>query len=597
MKRPTPHAFQNSKIIHRKSKMIIALIQMNPTVGALDANTDRIISRAWEAFNGGARLIIFPELTVSGYPPEDLILKDHFCADCETQFQRLAKDLPPEAYVVVGSPVAGNGEKYNAAMVFHGSEIAGEYRKMLLPNYGVFDEHRVFKAGTEPFVCSIDGQRAALHICEDSWEPDGAAVASLEGRDIDLLINLSASPYYRNKLNDRIDVLAQTAQKLDTTLVYCNLVGGQDELVFDGASMVFAPDGTCLARAKQFQEDILYCFAPQASRLPRTAGCQPASESRQDAGDTVPRTAGVPPASESRQDAGDTTPRKEPPLPDLEEIYEALKLGLKDYVEKIGFKRVVVALSGGIDSAIVLAVAVDALGKDRVAAVTMPSQYSSSGTLNDAVEMAAILGVELHTIPIKGLYNGFESELSKIWGADKASGIAEENLQARIRGNLIMALSNEYGWLVLTTGNKSEMAMGYCTLYGDMNGGYALIKDVPKTLVFDLCRWRNEQGEAPVIPPTIIDRPPSAELRPDQKDSDSLPPYEVLDPILEDYVENDMGIDGLIAKGYDEAIVRRVVHAVELSEYKRRQSPPGVKITPKSFDRDRRMPIVNRYRN
>jgi len=556
--------------------MKTALIQMNPTVGALDTNADRIISSAWTAFNQGARLIVFPELAISGYPPEDLILKDHFCADCEAQFLRLEKELPPEAFVVVGSPVSRDGGKYNAALVFHASETLGEYRKMLLPNYGVFDEHRLFTAGTEPLVFDIEGQRAAIHICEDSWEPDGAAVASLEGQGIDLLINLSASPYHRGKLGGRIDVMEQTARKLDATLLYCNLVGGQDELVFDGASMVFAPDGSRLARAKQFEEDILY-FVP-----PRPAG---------------PRTADVPPASESRQDAGDTTPRKEVPLGELEEVYEALKLGLKDYVEKIGFKHVVVALSGGIDSAIVLAIAVDALGSDRVATVTMPSQYSSSGTLNDAVEMADILGVELHTIPIKGLYDGFETELSKVWGADKVAGLAEENLQARIRGNLIMALSNEYGWLVLTTGNKSEMAMGYCTLYGDMNGGYALIKDVPKTLVFDLCRWRNEQGETPIIPPSIIERPPSAELRPDQKDTDSLPPYEVLDPILEDYVENDMGIDGLIAKGYDEAIVRRVVHAVELSEYKRRQSPPGVKITPKSFDRDRRMPIVNRYRN
>ncbi|MEE9367459.1 MAG: NAD+ synthase, partial [Pontiella sp.] len=391
---------------------------------------------------------------------------------------------------------------------------------------------------------------AAIHICEDSWDSNGDAVASLAGHDIDLLINLSASPYYRNKLNDRINVLVQTAQKLNTTLLYCNMVGGQDELVFDGASMVIAPDGSRIARAKQFQEDILYF---------------------------------------------DNASRKEAPLPDLEEVYEALKLGLRDYVDKIGFKRVVVALSGGIDSAIVLALAVDALGKERVATVTMPSQYSSDGTLSDAGEMASLLDVEFHTLPIKKLYGNFEQELSTVWGSTKEPGLAEENLQARIRGNLIMALSNEYGWLVLTTGNKSEMAMGYCTLYGDMCGGFAAIKDVPKTLVFDLCRWRNEQSL--VIPPSIIERPPSAELRPDQKDTDSLPPYDVLDPILEDYVENDMGIGSLIAKGYDEANIRRVVHAVELSEYKRRQSPPGIKITPKSFDRDRRMPIVNRYRN
>jgi NAD+ synthase (glutamine-hydrolysing) len=547
--------------------MKTALVQMNPTVGALEANTDRMVSKAREAFDAGARLIVFPELVVSGYPPEDLILKDHFCADCEAQLQRLEKELPPEATVVVGAPVSGNGKKHNAALVFHGSKTVGEYHKMLLPNYGVFDEKRLFEAGTEAFVFDLDGQTAALHICEDSWAPDGAAVASLEGKGIDLLINLSASPYYRGKLDDRMGVLAQTAQKLDATLLYCNLVGGQDELVFDGASMVFAPDGTHLARAKQFQEDILYFAVEQAGK----------------------------PAPHVGQAFQPAHPRKEAPLPDLEEVYEALKLGLKDYIDKIGFKRVVVALSGGIDSALVLALAADALGKERVAAVTMPSQYSSSETLGDAGKMAGILDIEFHTIPIKGLYDKFESELSKIWGAEKEPGLAEENLQARIRGNLIMALSNEHGWLVLTTGNKSEMAMGYCTLYGDMAGGFAVIKDVPKTLVFDLCRWRNEQGL--VIPPSIIERPPSAELRPDQKDTDSLPPYEVLDPILEDYVENDMGIAGLIAKGYDEAIVRRVVHAVELTEYKRRQSPPGVKITPRSFDRDRRMPIVNRYRN
>ena len=539
--------------------MKIALVQMNPTVGALAANTDLIISMAREAFEDDAQLIVFPELAVAGYPPEDLILKDHFCNDCEIQIQRLVKELPSEATIVVGVPIARNGKKYNAAIVFRSGKIIGEYHKILLPNYGVFDEKRLFEAGTEPLIIEIAGQTAAIHICEDSWDPNGDAVVSLAGKNIDLLINLSASPYYRNKLNDRIRVLAQTARKLNATLLYCNVVGGQDELVFDGASMVFAPDGSRVAQAKQFKEDTLYYDG--LARMP------------------------APHAGQAPM----------PALPDMEEVYEALKLGLKDYVNKIGFKRVVVALSGGIDSAIVLALAVDALGKDRVATVTMPSQYSSDGTLGDAAEMATLLDVEFHTLPIKELYGNFEQELATIWGSTKEPGLAEENLQARIRGNLIMALSNEYGWLVLTTGNKSEMAMGYCTLYGDMCGGFAVIKDVPKTLVFDLCRWRNEQSF--VIPPSIIERPPSAELRPDQKDTDSLPPYEVLDPILEDYVENDMGIGSLIAKGYDEVIVRRVVHAVELSEYKRRQSPPGVKITPKSFDRDRRMPIVNRYRN
>ncbi|WP_372794659.1 NAD+ synthase [Pontiella sp.] len=539
--------------------MITALVQMNPTVGALQSNADLIVSNARKAAEAGAELILFPELALAGYPPEDLILKDHFCNDCALQLERLRKELPPEPFIIIGAPVARDGKKYNAALVFQGSEIIGEYHKMLLPNYGVFDEKRLFEAGTEPLIMNLNGKIVAVHICEDSWDPEGPAVQALENKRIELLINLSASPYHRGKLlNDRIDVLAQTARKLNTTLLYCNMVGGQDELVFDGASMVFAPDGSRIARAKQFHDDILF-YGAQAEKQVQL--------------------------------------RKEAPLPDYQEVYEALKLGLKDYVNKIGFKRVVVALSGGIDSALVLAIAVDALGKDRVASVTMPSQYSSSGTLGDAHEMADLLDIEFHEIPIKGLYDQFSGELSKVWGKDKQPGLAEENLQARIRGNLIMALSNEYGWLVLTTGNKSEMAMGYCTIYGDMAGGFAVIKDVPKTLVFDLCRWRNEQEGGIVIPPSIIERPPSAELRPDQKDSDSLPPYEVLDPILEDYVENDMGIDSLTAKGYDEAIVRRVIHAVELSEYKRRQSPPGVKITPKSFDRDRRVPIVNRYRN
>jgi len=525
---------------------------MNSTVGALEANAGRIIEQARTAVADGAELVVFPELALCGYPPEDLILKDHFTNDCHLQLQRMAGELPPKACVVVGTPIAENGLKYNAAAVLHNGTITGIYKKMLLPNYGVFDEKRLFASGTAPLVFDFKGKTIAVHICEDSWYADGMAVKSISDQNTDLLLNLSASPYHRGKLIDRVSALAETAKTLKTHMLYCNMTGGQDELVFDGASMVFTPDGSRIARAKQFHEDILYFDG------------QPA--------------------------------RKEIPLPDLEEVYEALKLGLKDYVDKIGFKRVVVALSGGVDSALVLAIAVDALGRDRVVAVTMPSQYSSSGTLGDAHAMAKGLEVEFYEIPIKGLYENFEMELAKVWGADKQPGLAEENLQARIRGNLIMALSNEYGWLVLTTGNKSEMAMGYCTIYGDMAGGFAVIKDVPKTLVFDLCRWRNSQGSE-VIPPSIIERPPSAELRPDQKDSDSLPPYEELDPILRDYVENDMGIDGLVAKGYDEAVVRRIVHAVELSEYKRRQSPPGIKITPKSFDRDRRMPIVNRYRN
>jgi NAD+ synthase (glutamine-hydrolysing) len=535
--------------------MKIALIQMNPIVGALTDNATQIIKEAQAAASNGAELIVFPELALSGYPPEDLILKDHFAADCAIELERLKRELPKKPLILVGSPIAEDDFKYNAAIAFREGSIQGIYRKMCLPNYGVFDEYRLFEAGTQPLILELNGLKAAIHICEDSWLTSGPAVSTLIDREVDLLINLSASPYHRGKLSERIDVLAATAQTLNTPLLYCNMVGGQDELVFDGASMVLAPNGSRIARAKQFFTDRLEVELDTPS-----------------------------------------TARKEVPLPALDEIYSALKLGLADYINKNGFQRVVVALSGGIDSALVLALAVDALGKERVAAVTMPSHYSSSETLGDAGEMARLLDIEFYTLPIKNLYDCFAGELATVWGADKKPGLAEENLQARIRGNLIMALSNEYGWIVLTTGNKSEMAMGYCTIYGDMAGGFAVIKDVPKTLVFELCHWRNAQGSI-AIPPSIISRPPSAELRANQKDTDSLPPYEELDPILEDYVENDLGIDSLIAKGYPEEIVRRVVRAVELSEYKRRQSPPGIKITPKSFGRDRRMPITNRYRN
>ena len=530
--------------------MHAALLQINPTVGALRSNADLIIQEAHRAADAGAELLITPECALSGYPPEDLILKDHFCADCQNELDSLINELPKEPLILIGTPLLRNGKKHNAAIAIQNGTIVGEYYKQLLPNYGVFDEKRLFAPGTESLILNHTGKKIAVHICEDSWEPEGTAVTNIE-QPIDLLINLSASPYHRGKQKDRLRILQQTAQSLSTTLLYCNLIGGQDELVFDGSSMVIAPDGSLISRAPAFMTHTLHWNTASAEITP--------------------------------------------PLNELSEIYEALKLGLHDYVEKTGFKKVVIALSGGIDSALVLALAVDALGTDRVISVTMPSRYSSSGTLQDAIDMANRLHIPIHQIPIEPLHHQFQNQLTSIWENKTSAELTDENLQARIRGNLIMAISNEFNWLVLTTGNKSEMAMGYCTLYGDMCGGFALIKDVPKTTVFDLCRWRNEQSE--VIPPEIINRPPSAELRPDQKDTDSLPPYHQLDPILEAYVEQDLGIDGLISAGFDPDLAKRVIHAVELSEYKRRQSPPGVKITPRSFDRDRRMPIVNRYRN
>ena len=521
--------------------MKTALIQFNPTVGALEENADRIIELASAAALDGAQLIIFPELSLCGYPPEDLILRPHFIEDCAKQLGRLASELPAEAFCIVGTPV----ERFNAAAVFHGAKQIGIYRKMLLPNYGVFDEKRVFEEGTEPFTFDAFGTKVGIHICEDSWLANGAACKALAAEQPDLVVNLSASPYHRGKRLEREAVFAAAAQTMSAPLLFCNQVGGQDELVFDGGSAAFEADGTLAARAPLFEEGTL---TPGAGIFQT--------------------------------------------LEPLEEVYEALKTGLRDYVNKNGFKKTVVAVSGGIDSALVLAIAVDALGADHVAAVTMPSQYSSNETLSDAEKIAANCGVEFHTIPIFPIFGKFTEELSNHWNPEP--GLAEENLQARIRGTLIMALSNKNGWLVLTTGNKSEFATGYCTLYGDMAGGFAVIKDVPKTLVFDLCRWRNEQGV--VIPPSTIERPPSAELRPDQQDTDSLPPYDVLDPILEAYVEKDMGIDAMLAEGFDEEAVRKAVRLVDLSEYKRRQGPPGIKITPKAFGRDRRMPITNRYR-
>ncbi|NOU35502.1 MAG: NAD+ synthase [Kiritimatiellaceae bacterium] len=555
-----------------------ALIQMNPAVGALEENAGRMIADAEGAAGTGAQLIVFPELALCGYPPEDLVLRPQFIQDCDKQLKRLADNLPKQVYTVVGAPLTDGTGRYNAAVVFHAGKVVGIYRKMLLPNYGVFDEKRVFDAGNEAFTFDAFGTKVGIHICEDSWQPDGDACRALAAERPELVINLSASPYHRGKRFEREAVFAAAARKLNAALLFCNQVGGQDELVFDGGSAAFDAAGNVTARAPLFVEHTLIpTVVGQASLYPESL-CSACEQN-----DTRSRIREARPTSSKDWDS----------LDPVEEVYEALKLGLRDYVNKNGFKKTVVAVSGGIDSALVLTLAVDALGKDRVAAVTMPSQYSSNETLSDAGLITKNLGVEFHTIPIFPIYEKFTGALAEVWKSAQPD-LTEENLQARIRGTLIMALSNKFGWLVLTTGNKSEFATGYCTLYGDMAGGFAVIKDVPKTLVFDLCRWRNRQGV--VIPPSTIDRPPTAELRPDQKDSDSLPPYDVLDPILEAYVEKDMGVAEMLAAGFDEAAVRKAVRLVDLSEYKRRQGPPGIKITPKAFGRDRRMPITNRYR-
>ena len=537
--------------------LCIALAQIDAVVGALDANAERITRAAHAAADAGAEVVVFPELALSGYPPEDLVLKRHFVEDARAAVEALASRLPPAALAIVGTPWPGTDRCHNAAVAIHGGRIVAVYRKMLLPNYGVFDEKRLFEPGTEPGLVEFDGWRLGLHICEDSWFPAAAPCTSLRAARVDGVLNLSASPYHRGKRAQREEVLGAAARACGAPLLYCNLVGGQDELVFDGASMAFAADGRLVARGRSFAEDTV--------RVELPAGAEAAAQS-------------VEPAPEGPA-----------------EVYAALALGLRDYVEKNGFKKVVVAVSGGIDSALVATIAVDALGRDRVCAVTMPSQYSSGETLGDAHLLARNLGIELFEVPIRGLHEAYLADLSKLWPG-RGPDTTEENLQARIRGNLIMALSNKFGWLVVTTGNKSEIATGYCTLYGDMAGGFALIKDVPKTLVWELSRWRNTQAGRELIPASTIERPPTAELRPGQKDTDSLPPYEVLDAILERYVERDQGLAEIVAAGLDAATVQRVLRLVDLNEYKRRQGAPGVKITPKAFGRDRRLPITNQYR-
>lgn len=561
--------------------IMVALAQVDVTVGALAANAAKLVRVSREAAGAGARVIVFPELALSGYPPEDLVLKRHFLEDCERQVQRLVRELPPEAIVIAGCPRAAKEKAANTAVVFHGGREAACYRKMVLPNYGVFDEKRVFEPGRRAALLEVDGIRIGLHICEDSWDLDEAAARLLRDRDLDALVNLSASPYHRGKLALRENILRDAARFLGCPVLYANVVGGQDELVFDGASLALSAEGALTARARQFSEDVLY--VPVLARGLKSARSSDAPKVQRIEIEAGEGPAGPAPAL-----------RVEPVLEDPAEVYAALKLGLRDYVDKNGFDKVVVALSGGIDSALVATLARDALGAERVKGVTMPSQYSSAETLGDAGLLARNLGIELFTLPIRRLYETYVEELAPVFGARKPD-VTEENLQARIRGNLVMALSNKFGWLVLTTGNKSELATGYCTLYGDMVGGFAVIKDVPKTLVFELARWRNRQAGTAPIPISTIERPPTAELRPNQKDTDSLPPYDLLDAILERYVELDESVPSIVAAGFDPATARRVARLVDRSEYKRRQGAPGIKITPKAFGRDRRMPITNLY--
>jgi NAD+ synthase (glutamine-hydrolysing) len=556
-------------------RLRLALCQLNPTVGDLLGNEALIVSGIEAARAAGAGLVAFGELALTGYPPEDLLQKEHFLRDVRAALERIAEHTTG-LVAVVGYPERAD-RTYNAAAILAGGRVAAVYRKIHLPNYGVFDEQRYFAAGKRAGLIELGGARIGITVCEDIWLP-GAPCSELGDAGAALVLNISASPYHAGKGGERErDVVGARVRETGVAYAFCALVGGQDELVFDGDSFVMAPTGEILARAAQFETELLIADVELPAREPRASAAEVLASLPAPAppGEPVPVRIAVPLA-----------PREA-------EVYAALECGLRDYVRKNGFRHVVLGLSGGIDSALVATIAADSLGPDQVSAAVMPSVFSSSATQGDARTLAATLGIELLELPIASAMEAYEALLAPAFDGREAD-ITEENLQARIRGNLLMALSNKFGWLVLTTGNKSEMSVGYSTLYGDSAGGFALIKDIEKTLVYALARWRNARSE--VIPASILDRAPSAELRPGQTDQDSLPPYEVLDAILRGYVERNAGRDELVAQGLPAEAVERVIALVDRSEYKRRQAPPGIKITELAFGRDRRMPITNRYR-
>jgi NAD+ synthase (glutamine-hydrolysing) len=565
-------------------RLRLALAQLDLVVGDLTGNSARMLEAYEQADAQGCDLIAFPELAITGYPPEDLLLKPAFVAQANEALEKVAARTGRLA-AVIGFPEVGR-DLFNAAAVCAHGRVQGVYRKHLLPNYAVFDEQRYFAPSTvDGPLFVVAGVRVGITVCEDAWSPTGPIITQAAG-GAELIVNINASPYYAGRLNEREAMLATRAADAQVPVAYVNLVGGQDELVFDGASMVFDESGTLVARASQFVEDLLIVDLDVRPgfrrRLLDPRGRATAAP--------LPET----PVSDVRIGAPHDPSRVEDRLPPVHEVYEALVLGTRDYVTKNGFERVLIGLSGGIDSSLVAAIAADALGPDRVTGVLMPSRYSSDHSITDAEALATNLGIEAVTVPIEEAHHAFTQLLEPAFDGT-APGLAEENLQARIRGTLLMAISNKFNWMVLTTGNKSEMATGYSTLYGDMAGGFAVIKDVPKMLVYALCVDRNRRAGRALIPETVLEKPPSAELRPEQKDEDSLPPYAVLDEVLQDYVEEDLSAAEIEAQGFDRETVQRVVALVDRSEYKRRQAPPGIRVSAKAFGKDRRLPITNRW--
>jgi NAD+ synthase (glutamine-hydrolysing) len=535
----------------------IALAQVDTTVGDLDGNVELLTAWTARASEANADVVVFPELAITGYPPEDLVLRPSFVDDNLEAIEALAGDTAGGCALVVGFVDRTDRGIHNAAGLISDGTVVARYHKVKLPNYGVFDERRTFVPGDAACAVRLAGAELGLSVCEDAWMP-GPPFDEYARRKSPVILNINASPFHRGKSSERFDICRDRAHETGSWIVYVNAVGGQDELVFDGGSIVVRPDGSLAHHAALFEEDLLVVEIG---------------------------------------DDGSSGPERDDWPQDVEQVYRALVLGLRDYVRKNAFDEVVLGLSGGIDSAFVAVLAADALGPDAVRTVAMPSRYSSAESLEDAREVARSLGLRFDVLEIDGIFSGYLDALREPFRGTEP-GVAEENLQARVRGNLLMALSNRFGSLVLATGNKSEYAVGYATLYGDMAGGFAPVKDVPKTLLYELARWRNGMDPTPPIPRRVLDRPPSAELRPDQQDTDTLPPYDVLDPIIEAYVEDDAAPEDITARrGLDPVLVERVVAMIDGAEYKRRQAAPGIKITPKAFGRDRRLPITNRYRS
>ena len=572
----------------------LALAQINPTVGDIPGNTAKILDYMERARQAQADLVAFPEMAICGYPPEDLLFKTPFLQDNVAAMERVVA-ASQDIAVVVGYVHVGT-DITNAAALGYDGELIDTYHKMYLPNYGVFDEDRYFRRGDTCPVYTLNGVRVGVNICEDIWYPVGP-IAVQRDAGAELIVNINASPFHAGKRVQREKMIATRAADNELFVAYVNTVGGQDELVFDGASLVYDMTGEIVTRGPAFQEAlVLVDLDIEAVLRSRLRDPRPRKESP-----TILKEIGNPKAvwvSDSHVRKG---PRPQAPSParcmeEVEEVYQALVMGTADYLGKTGFSKALVGLSGGVDSALTATVAADALGRENVVAISMPSRYSSEGSISDAKELADTLGIDLWVVPIEPAHIAFTDMLEPSF-RDTAPNVAEENVQARIRGNVLMTISNKFGWMVLTTGNKSEMAMGYATLYGDMAGGFAVLKDVPKTLVYRLCEWRNQHGDRhPVIPRSIIDKPPSAELKEGQMDQDTLPPYEELDPVIKAYVEEDRSRQEMVEMGFDPQVVSQVISAVDRNEYKRRQAPPGVKITPRAFGKDRRLPIVNRYR-